>query len=61
MRIILITLSLAAAALAQDCVKCHLEVTPGIVGDWQASAHARMEVDCAVCHGDAHTSAEDVD
>jgi len=59
---LLLALPLAAPwALAQDCVKCHLEVTPGIVGDWQASAHARMDVDCSVCHGDEHSSAADVD
>ncbi|MHC4223450.1 MAG: multiheme c-type cytochrome [Planctomycetota bacterium] len=48
-------------AQAQECVKCHLEVTPGIVGDWQASKHAQMEVDCSVCHGEGHTSAKDVE
>jgi len=41
------------------CVACHREATPAIVTDWESSAHARGEVDCATCHGTAHSSAED--
>jgi hydroxylamine dehydrogenase len=43
------------------CVDCHKKVTPGAVGDWQISAHAQNDVDCATCHGTDHGSAEDVD
>ncbi|MFA3784008.1 multiheme c-type cytochrome [Melioribacteraceae bacterium 4301-Me] len=45
---------------AQDCITCHKNVTPNIVTDWQLSMHAKSDVDCAVCHGTEHTSAEDV-
>ncbi len=44
---------------AQTCIGCHKQKTPGIVGDWQLSKHARNGVECAVCHGGAHTSATD--
>ena len=53
-------LFLAAVAGAQECVKCHTKVTPGIVKDWQVSEHAKHEVDCAACHGEGHVSADDV-
>ncbi len=46
---------------AQKCVECHKKVTPNIVADWQLSKHSENEVDCSVCHGDQHTSAQDVD
>ncbi|HXF04175.1 MAG TPA: multiheme c-type cytochrome [Blastocatellia bacterium] len=43
-----------------QCVECHKKVTPNIVSDWQLSKHSQNDIDCAVCHGDEHTSAEDV-
>jgi hypothetical protein len=49
-----------SAAVAQQCVVCHKQVTPSIVSDWQASKHSQNAVDCSVCHGDQHTSAADV-
>jgi hypothetical protein len=52
---------LAATAVAQDCVDCHDEISPGIVADWRTSAHAREDVSCDACHGDGHSSADDVD
>ncbi len=45
---------------AQQCVECHKKVTPNIVSDWQLSKHSQNGIDCAVCHGDEHTSAADV-
>jgi hydroxylamine dehydrogenase len=51
---------LVPGAVAQVCVTCHKTVTPNIVSDWQASKHSQNEVDCSVCHGDQHTSAQDV-
>jgi hydroxylamine dehydrogenase len=30
---------------AEDCVKCHEEVTPGIVNDWRESTHAHPKKD----------------
>ncbi|MCS6952827.1 MAG: hypothetical protein NZM33_08205 [Bryobacteraceae bacterium] len=53
-------LVLVAPLCAQKCVECHKKVTPNIVTDWQLSKHSQNEVDCAVCHGADHTSAEDV-
>ena len=47
-------------APAQECVDCHLGVTPQLVTDWRLSAHSEAEVGCAECHGAEHTSAEDV-
>jgi hydroxylamine dehydrogenase len=52
----------AAAArpgAGQACVSCHAQVTPRIVEDWKLSKHARAEVDCAACHGDAHRAKDD--
>jgi len=47
-------------AHAQDCVACHQQVTPNIVQDWSLSRHSEVGIDCSVCHGDLHTSADDV-
>jgi len=56
----LLVLLSAPLASGQDCIECHTKVTPGIVRDWEVSAHAEEEVSCEMCHGD-HESAEDVD
>ncbi len=45
---------------AQTCIECHTNVTPNIVKDWQASKHFENEIDCSVCHGDKHNTAENV-
>lgn len=50
----------ASSAPAQVCVTCHKQVTPNIVSDWQASKHSQNDVNCSVCHGDQHTSVQDV-
>jgi hypothetical protein len=55
-----IGLGMASMAMAQDCVERHREVTPGIVTDWEISAHHAEDVDRATCHGDGHQSADDV-
>jgi hypothetical protein len=47
-------------ASAQQCIDCHKNVTPNIVSDWRLSKHSQSGVDCATCHGDRHTTAEDV-
>ncbi len=56
----LVTLFVVLAAVAQDCAGCHEKVTPNIVSDWRLSKHSQSGIDCSVCHGDQHTSAEDV-
>ncbi len=50
----------ASSALSQECLDCHRKVTPNIVSDWQLSKHSQNEVDCSVCHGEQHKSAQDV-
>jgi len=50
---------LVSGVSAQVCVTCHKTVTPNIVTDWQASKHSQNDVNCSVCHGDQHTSAQD--
>lgn len=57
---VLLGLFLALPALAQQCVDCHKAVTPKIVSDWQVSKHSQMGIECSICHGDQHTSAQDV-
>ncbi|MBZ5720664.1 MAG: cytochrome C [Acidobacteriia bacterium] len=49
-----------SAATAAQCIDCHSKVTPNIVSDWKLSKHSQMEVTCISCHGDQHTSADDV-
>jgi hypothetical protein len=42
-----------AAALSSEtkkCVSCHAQKSPGIVGQWRGSAHAREGVGCFECH-----------
>ena len=56
----LVTLFVVLPAAAQDCASCHEKVTPSIVADWRLSKHSQSGIDCSVCHGDQHTSAEDV-
>jgi hydroxylamine dehydrogenase len=58
--ILLCTLFFAARARAQECLDCHKKVTPNIVSDWQLSKHSQNAVECFTCHGDQHTSADDV-
>jgi hydroxylamine dehydrogenase len=51
----------AASSFGQTCVDCHRKVTPNVVSDWQLSKHSSSDVNCSVCHGDRHMSAQDVD
>jgi len=59
--VILLSMMPVFPALASKCVDCHRKTTPNIVSDWQLSKHSKNDVDCSACHGDQHTSAEDVD
>ncbi len=64
-RAILLTLCsfvlLAAPSAANVCVDCHTEVTPNIVDDWNLSKHSEADIACDACHGDGHSSADDID
>jgi hydroxylamine dehydrogenase len=57
-----VVLAVAArpALAVVDCVGCHEKITPSIVSDWKLSKHNQNYVDCSTCHGDQHTSADDV-
>lgn len=59
--IFLLSFSIASTSLAQACVDCHKKTTPKIVSDWQLSKHGESGIECAVCHGNNHRSAKDVD
>ncbi len=58
--ILMVSLFFAVSATAQECVDCHKEVTPNIVTDWQLSKHSQNDIDCSVCHGEDHDSADNV-
>jgi hypothetical protein len=45
---------------AAQCIDCHSKTTPNIVSDWKLSKHSGVDVTCVTCHGDQHTSANDV-
>lgn len=60
MLVLLVGIALVSGGHAQQCVECHKKVTPNLVSDWQLSRHSQNGVDCAVCHGDGHKSAQDV-
>ena len=53
-------LLLNTPATAQDCAECHKTITPKIVSDWELSKHGENGIQCFACHGNQHTSAEDV-
>ena len=38
----------------ESCLGCHEKRQPGLVAQWNASAHAREAVTCEDCHGDDH-------
>lgn len=51
---------LISVARADTCIDCHKKITPNIVTDWTLSKHSKNDVACSICHGDKHTSANDV-
>jgi hypothetical protein len=58
---VMLTATFVSVAAAQSpCVDCHAQISPGIVSDYQLSKHSENGVDCAVCHGNEHSSADDV-
>ena len=59
--IFVVGLFTASFALADECSECHKDVTPNIVSDWELSKHSENDVVCSACHGDEHTSADDVE
>jgi hydroxylamine dehydrogenase len=49
-----------AGGPGKACVDCHQKASPQIVSDWKLSRHFQVGVDCTTCHGDGHTSKDDV-
>jgi len=43
---------------ASDCVTCHEQVTPNIVKDFMSGKMGQSGLDCSVCHGKEHNSAD---
>ncbi|MCP4632168.1 MAG: cytochrome C, partial [candidate division Zixibacteria bacterium] len=39
-------LILPGLLMADDCVQCHKETTPGIVTDWELSKHSENDISC---------------
>lgn len=58
--LVLAALSNSAFAAANRCVECHQKLNPSIVADWRQSRHSELNVGCADCHGDGHTTTNDV-
>lgn len=42
------------------CIDCHTKLNAQVVSEWKESKHSQKNVDCVACHGDNHTSADDV-
>jgi hydroxylamine dehydrogenase len=38
------------SSAGKPCLECHTSTTPGIVEQWQSSAHASKGIDCYSCH-----------
>ncbi len=37
-------------AIGKECLDCHVDESPGIVGEWRKSRHSAKGVDCFDCH-----------
>ena len=55
-----VLLLMTGNSLAKDaCIECHTKVSPGMVKDYNVSAHAENYVVCSTCHGEEHNTTED--
>lgn len=45
-------------ASSAECVRCHRQITPGIIEHWQGSTHAHKGVGCVECHAAAEKDAD---
>jgi len=43
-----------AASDEESCESCHRKRQPGVLAQWDASVHAREDVECEDCHGGDH-------
>jgi len=55
-----LAIAASPASPSAQCIECHSKTTPSIVSDWKLSKHSQSDIGCVVCHGDQHTSAQDV-
>jgi len=44
------TAHISIPASSKSCVECHEKNSPGIIGHWEGSTHARKGVGCVECH-----------
>jgi len=58
--VLLVTAGGTALAEPSECEECHAKMTPKLVEDFNRGVMSH-EMDCTGCHGDAHTSEDDVD
>ncbi len=58
--LLFVCLVIPLRASAQQCVDCHKAITPNIVADWELSQHGENGINCLICHGEEHNSAQDV-
>ncbi len=49
-----------SVAASRQCIDCHRGITPGIVEDWDTSAHRANDVGCTGCHLGDHVNEFDV-
>jgi len=45
-----LTITRGMDKVAQECIDCHKDETPGIVNDWRESRHGHVGVSCLDCH-----------
>jgi len=50
---------LVSSLYGNNCIDCHIKITPKVVSDWKISKHSSEEVGCADCHGEEHTTMDD--
>lgn len=44
-----------SARMGDHCLDCHASSNPGLLEQWQSSAHFKKDVGCADCHGSDHS------
>ena len=57
--LILILGLMVASVYADNCIKCHSDISPKMVKDYKISAHYEEDVSCSDCHGDEHQTDTD--
>ena len=55
----MLAVGFSAPAMADECIKCHQQKTPGVVADYNLSKHKTEGVGCDDCHGNGHKTDAD--